>query len=68
MKNRVITMQALGSEPDGCAHCGTPFRRGETMNGVTAVNGDPLGWYCGPCLERWKRGDPVIKYVQEEDK
>ena len=68
MASVTTTMSALGVEAELCAECERPFRRGETMNGVTAVNGDPLGWYCGPCLERWKRGDPVIKYVQEEDK
>jgi len=56
MKSKVITMQALGSEPDGCAHCGTPFRRGETMTAIPFSGGAPSGWYCPECTADWRTG------------
>ena len=45
-------MLALGMEEASC--CGRIFDRGETMNAVVSDNGEPLGWYCDQCIDKWK--------------
>lgn len=48
-----IQMLSLGVEEATC--CGKTFERGERMNAVVADNGEPLGWHCDECVEKWKR-------------
>ena len=49
-------MQATGLF-EQCSGCGVSFCRGETMNAVVSDNGEPLGWHCDKCIEKWKRKD-----------
>lgn len=50
-------MSALGNEPDGCTGCKVKFERGETMSAVEYENGDPAGWFCDSCIDKWKTGE-----------
>lgn len=56
-----MTMDATGLHElnDGaehCYHCQHLFDRGETMTAVESDDGDPLGWFCRPCVDAWPRG------------
>jgi hypothetical protein len=50
-----MTMQAVGVlDAEKCAGCEKAFARGETMSAVVAESGEPLGWYCSPCIAEWR--------------
>ena len=53
MATIVTTMQALGVTSEECNACGRSFRRAETMHAVVSKSGQPLGWYCGLCIDDW---------------
>lgn len=53
MATIVTTMQALGVASEVCADCGGSFVRGETMYAVVSSSQEPLGWYCGLCIDDW---------------
>ena len=48
-------MQSLGRPAEKCAGCNRSFCRGEQMNGVEDSDGNPLGWFCDPCVDKWKK-------------
>ena len=56
-----VAMSALGCEPP-CEGCGRAWGRGEIMHAVLWHDGEPAGWYCGACIQRWNdTGDPRPK-------
>ena len=59
MATITLRMQALGliipGAAETCAGCGREFSRGEQMSAVDADDGEPMGWYCGDCVQRWKK-------------
>ena len=61
------TMSALGCEPP-CDGCGKAWERGEIMHGIEWADGDPAGWYCTECVQRWQEtGDPRRKEAGDAD-
>ena len=56
-----VVMSAIGCEPS-CNGCGRAWERGEIMHAVLWHDGEPAGWYCGACIQRWNdTGDPRPK-------
>ena len=55
MPDTVITMQALGCEPGGCADCGNPDAGGKDAHEHCPDCGD--GPFCPECLAWHKQAD-----------
>lgn len=49
-----MKMTAHGVEPP-CTGCEKPFDRGSQMTAIEFDDGEPAGWYCEACMDRYKK-------------
>ena len=49
-----VRMTSVGDPAETCGGCGRGFSRGEQMAAVRTDDGQPAGWFCEECVERWK--------------